>query len=246
MSKNIVPNKRDLIEIFKKYNWKENNFNRKVKSTKTIKHSLIYKNNELTKDVNFYYMDKKSVDNFDVNGNLIESLSFDNRGVRTTLLIPSYDSRSYVTNFEFYDDKGCLMAKCSFEHLKNGNTIEKWDSGGKVILKYNLEKNSIEKYHYFDDGSLNWKEIYTYFNDSNLIEWSLFDGYTRMKTISLTDTFGNVITNNEYDSNGNILKKTKYDYKLDEHKNWIEKKEFLIENNVEIPKTIFEREIKYY
>lgn len=246
MSKNLVPNKRDLIEVFKKYSWKENNLNRKVKSTKTVKHSLIYKNNELSKDVNFYYTDKKSVDNFDVNGNLIESLSFDNRGVRTALLIPSYDSRNYATNFKFYDGKDCLMAKCSFEHLENGNTIEKWDSGGKDIIKYNLEKNRIEKYNYFDDGSLNWKEIYTYFNDSNLIEWSLFDGYTRMKTISFTDTFGNVIIDNEYDNNENILKKIKYDYKLDENKNWIEKKEFLIENNIEIPKTIFEREIKYY
>jgi len=246
MSKNLVPNKRDLIEIFKKHNWKENNLNRKVKSTKTVKHSLIYKNNELSKDVNFYYLDKKSVDNFDLNGNLIESLSFDNRGVRTTLLIPSYDSRSYATNFKFYDNKDCLMTKCSFEHLENGNTIEKWDSGGKDIIKYNLEKNRIEKYHYFHDGSLNWKEIYTYFNDSNLIEWSFFDGYTRMKTISFTDTFGNVIIDNEYDNNENILKKIKYDYKLDENKNWIEKKEFLIENNIEIPKTIFEREIKYY
>jgi hypothetical protein len=67
-----------------------------------------------------------------------------------------------------------------------------------------------------------------------------------MKTISFTDTFGNVIIDNEYGNNENILKKIKYDYKLDKNKNWIEKKEFLIENNIEIPKTIFEREIKYY
>ncbi|UMB52960.1 hypothetical protein MKD41_11515 [Lutibacter sp. A64] len=237
---------KNLIEIFKKYNWKENNLNRKVKSTKTVKHSLMYKNNELTKDVNFYYMDKKSIDNFDVNGNLIKAVSFDNRGVRTTLLISSYDSRNYANSFKYYDDKDCLIDRCLFEHLENGNTIEEWDSGGKDIIKYNLEENSIEKYNYFDDGSLNWKEKYNYFLDKNMVEWYLFDGFERIKTISLTDTFGNVIANKEYDSDENILKKTKYDYKLDENKNWIEKKEFLIENNVEIPKTIFEREIKYY
>jgi len=241
MSENSVTIKRELIEIFKKYNWKENNLNRKVKSTKTLKHNLTHKNNELIKDVNTYYMNKKCIDNYDVNGNLIESSSYDYRGIRTALLIPTYHSNDYVNTYKYYDDNDVLLSECFFKYLKNGNVIEKWGNG-ITLIEYHLQKNTIEQFFCDTDNNLIWKDAYKYDKNRNLVAFCNDLG----KTICIVNALGNDIEEIKYDSNNNVTEKKKVKYKLDKYKNWIEKKEYLIENNVEIPITIFEREIIYY
>ena len=237
---------KNISNRFKKYNWEQINLKGKVKSITTLKHNLKDQNGIIIIDRNSDFFDKKEMDYFEKNGNLIKGLSFENRNIRTSLLVITYGNKNYASNFKYYDEKDELITELKIEHLKNGNTLEKWSSGGENLIEYNLEKSIIEKYCYYDDGSLSWKEKYKYFYFKNLTEWTRLDGRTRSKIVTKANSLGYIIEENEYNSNENISKKIIYKYKLDKNKNWIEKKKFLIKNNVEIPKTIFEREIIYY
>lgn len=241
MSENLITRKRELKEIFKKYDWKENKLNGKVKSVITVKHNLTVINEKIINDNTIYKLDKKVYESFDIKGNIIESSSYDSRGVRTVLLIPSYDLNEYINTYKYFDDNDVLISECFLKYLKNGNVIEKWENG-KTVIEYNFQENTILQLFYDTDNNLIWKDTYKYDTNRNLVEFCNDLG----KTICIVNTLGNDLEEIKYDSNKNITEKKKYKYKLDKYKNWIEKKEYQIENNIQIPKTLFERKIKYY
>ncbi|UMB59986.1 hypothetical protein MHL31_12990 [Lutibacter sp. A80] len=236
MSENLVLRKRELTEIKKKFNWKENNLNGKIKSVTTIKHNLTRQ-----KDNNIYALFEKEYDAFDIRGNIIESSAFDSCGQRIVLLIPSFNSKDYLTNYKYFDDNGELISECFFKYQENGNVLEHWDNG-TTSIEYHLQKNEIEHLNFDIDNNLIWKEIYKYDTKGNLIEFCNDLG----KTIYIVNTLGDTLEEIKYDSENNISEKKKFKYKIDKHKNWVKKKEFIIKNNIEIPKAIFEREITYY
>jgi hypothetical protein len=171
-----------------------------------------------------------------------KSLGFDDSGVRTVLLLISYNSNNYVKSYKYYDYQDELMSECLIQYLDNGNVIEDWLGSGKTTREYQVQKNTIVQLNYDTENNFIWKDTYKYDSNSNLIEFN----NDLVKTISIFNPLGNCIEEIDYDLNDNFLKKRKFSYKLDEHKNWIEKKEILIENKIEIPKTILERKIRYY
>lgn len=232
---------KKLLERFKKYNWKECKLLGKVKSVTTIKHNLIENFSELVEDNNIYELNKNEYISFNTRGNVIESSAYDNRGIRTVLLIPSYNSKGQLSDYNYYDNNDNLMSQCLFEHLKDGNTIEEWIDG-KTVIEYHLRKNIIEQLSYDIEDNLVCRDTYKYDKEGNLIEFCNDLG----KTNYIIDLMGNEIEKTQFDLDGSLCEQKKYKYKLDENKNWIEKNEFLIENNSEIHKTIFEREIIYY
>jgi len=234
--------KKELKEVLKKNDWVANSLNGKVKSIITLKHNSIVKNGKVIKNKDTYALDRKTYECFDLQGNMERSLVFDDREIRTVLCIPSYNSNNYVTGYKYYDSQDKLMSECLIQYLDSGNVIEDWGSSGKNSIEYNLQKNTIVQLNYDAEDKLIWKDTYKYDSNANLIEFC----NDLSKTISVFNLFENCIEEIEYDSNDNFCKKRIFNYKLDQNKNWIEKKEFLIENNIQIPQTILVRKITYY
>lgn len=234
--------KKELKEVLKKNDWVANNLNGKVKSTITLKHNLIVKNGKVIKNKDTYALDRKTYECFDLQGNMERSLVFDDREIRTVLFIPSYNSNNYVKSYKYYDSQDKLMSECLMQYLDSGNAIEDWGSSGKNSRDYNLQKNTIVQLNYDTEDNLIWKDTYKYDSNENLIEFC----NDLSKTISVFNLFGNCIEEIEYDLNDNFLKRRIFNYKLDKNNNWIEKIEFLMVNNIEIPQTILERKIAYY
>lgn len=240
MRKTISFEKEGMHEKFKKNNWKENNLKKKVKSVTTIKNKLMIENNE----------SEKAIDYYDEKGNLVKSIGCNNRGIRTDLVISSYDSNDFIISAKYYDCDNVLMAEISFEHLEYGGLISKWNTGHKEITKYNLDENIVQTDCYFNDGQLDYQETYEYFSEKSS-QCNYIDDYVKKRTTSFLDDLGNLIAHNtysydEYSQNQKIAKKNSYKYVFDENLNWIKKTTYLIEESVEIPEAIYEREIIYY
>lgn len=194
----------------------------------------------------------KSIDKFDIKGNLIESDYYDNffKDKHELKEIFRYDKTGHRIEQNNYKLDGSLENKFIFKYDDKGNQIEyaSYDSDGslmdKNIYKYDNQGNQIECAYYHSDGSLINKSTYNYDNKGNEIEMNTYNtsGSLEFRYIYKYDNKGNETEYTTYNSDGSLTGTFTWKYKYDIKGNWNES----IKYKNTIPIIINEREITYY
>ena len=218
----------------KKNNWMLYNLSGKVKS---INQTQYYKNlSEFEKggNVDDYYnpplirqntwtvtkngLEKNVIDGnrqviFNQKGNTVEIKGYDSNGDGYKCLY-KYDKQGNRIKENIHDSDGDLARNRLYD--EKGNLIEE-----NEYYYNNLYEKIIYKY-FFVDRNLEYKTLYKYDEDGNLIEKNNVD--LKYKTLYKYDGKGNLIEKNEYDSRGHKYKTL---YKYDEKGNLIERYKYL-------------------
>jgi hypothetical protein len=186
---------------------------------------------------------------YDSNGNLIKSTNHKTKENKDILFTAKYDNRNN-------EIEAVINAEDSIY-------------GYKLIEKYDAKGNKTEQSSYSFKGVLNYKSTFTYDSVGNITEWYTYNADTsldykyaykynteRKNTEAVqTDSDGkqNKCTCNyddhskktetvKYNIDGTVGLRQTFKYVYDEKGNWTSMTEYV--NNV--PKTITEREIKYF
>lgn len=141
-----------------------------------------------------------------------------------------YDPNFYLT--EIYTEDA--------ERQIEGRTLVKYDAHGRVGQRSYTDQ----------DGNIFRREVYTYTPEGTIQKTVVFDrSGDKAREVRY-----------EYDHNGQPVTQTIYDYsekepeimislfryKYDSHRNWIQKTEYVMEDDRPVAQTIIERTIKYY
>jgi len=163
---------------------------------------------------------KKMVQNFDVNGNKISTIEFDNNERQVRKIEYSYDLKGNLESFVEYDSKGNIRLKCRNKYDKNDvlndelfydrnnvfvyRRISKADSAGNISEQILWDKNNKRL----------GKSIYKYDSQGNKIDSIFYDsrGAVNSRTICKYDNKSNLIEALSYDKNNKFVEKKAYFY----------------------------------
>ncbi len=180
--------------------------------------------------------------------NLIKEREFRN-GNLDVVRMYKYNNDGNLQIIDSHDSNGKHLIKGEYKYDSKGNNIEElfFGSDGKLMIKhvfeYDNRGNKIEAINSYD-GFDNNRVIYTYDDESNLIEEKEYDKngkLTGKKSFSY-DKENNIVEEIIYGLKTDENDKWTYEYKYDTMNNWIERTDF----SDNVPKYIVKRKIKYY
>lgn len=191
-------------------------------------------------------IDSKKTYKYDVNNNIIEYVSLDSDGTSNLVLKYSYDN---IGNMIESNRRGKGAFKNDFKKIysynNEGKVIEESGIGNDGItymnkLKYEGE-NLIEINHYKSDGSLQYRGIINYDNNSNVIEKIKYNanGDIDSKEIFDYDNNSNLVNSQNYDSDGKLERESNYKY--DDNNNVIE---MINDNGIGSP-SVYKYDLEY-
>lgn len=241
-----------ILSIFSVYSQKNS-----IKNIQEIKIDKVYD----SEGVIYNFTSETTKYEYNLKGKIrkeIRKINYDNQPYKT-IITNYYQNKSNVTYKEssfIIEDSTSYKTFYTFE---NENLIQKkatyYVDSKKVdyLQNYYYKKNKIKKstYTYLEqEVDLNYPtrnlvaEFY-YNKKGKTIEsnWLKSDStYKYNRILHKRNGKGNIVSEKEYNKNGKLVTKTKYTYKLDSHKNWIEKNTF--KNKILVQTTY--RKITYY
>lgn len=199
----------------------------------------------------FDFFNLNSTAHFSQQGNL-EELSVYKRNGKLDAKIISKDSI-----LDVYSSKGKLQMKFVADDIDYPKKVALYDSDGDLMLKieseYDNNFNPISSRYISNDNEIMLETFSSYDNNNRLIseeskETKKEKSYLRRKTTTIINSSMAYKYNKNQDVNEitategeEVIVKT-FKYKYDDKQNWISK----IEYHNSVPRTITEREIKYY
>ncbi len=231
--------KNNIIE--RHISWVGKNLKGKVKTIITKNYNLTGIDDTLIKILNY-----KNLDSFDIQGNEILSINYNDKENIENKFIMKFDEHGNDTASYFYNADGNYISRTIFKYDKRGNEIQynSYLPDGKpepnaslMINKYDEKDNLIEMNHTSDDGKLIRKSTFKYDTNGYVIEGKTVDSSGK---ILISGTHKNDANGNKLESvidfqNGQIDKIVcKYDEKGHKIEEIIKKQDSLITS-----KTVF-------
>ena len=170
---------------------------------------------------------KKTTYKYDKNGNRVEMIFFDTRGIANYKHFLKYNQNRKLIEESCFSSNGKSLYRDLYDYDINGNRAL-WDhfySNGTLVSKV------IQKYD--QDNNLTDNQFYEYSKDGKLTSESVLKYKYDLKRNKTEET--------SYNSKGEVEIRRSYCYKYDNQKNWIERTEFINGK----PTKIAERKIDY-
>lgn len=168
------------------------------------------------------YSDILNTAYYDVKGNIIEAVGYDQNGVGRTTFVYSYDTQGRLKEKISYSN-GAVYSREEYVYDHGGFAKKEYRFQGHVLKTkeiYNSDGNIIEKIYYDDDGVSSSKVLYINNNEGKIIEMRVFETNDAVtsKWRNVYDEKGNLTEDFSYSADGSLLGKHVYTY--DDHGNY--------------------------
>ena len=245
---NIQPNNYGNREKLAKNNIIERHISWAGKNLKGKVKVLITKNYKVTgiDDKQNKILNYKNLDSFDIQGNEILSINYNDKESIENKFIMKFDEHGNDTANYFYNAEGKYISRSIYKYDNKGNEIQynSYLPDGKpepnaslMVNKYDEKDNLIEMNHTSDDGKLIRKSTFKYDTNGYVIEGKTVDSSGK---VLISGTHKNDVNGNKLESiidfqNGQIDKIIcKYDEKGHKIEEIIKKQDSIITS-----KTVF-------
>ncbi len=187
---------------------------------KKLKSETTYRFNQVIESVNADEIEikkhKSSYNEYDINGNLIKDISYNNDESINQMFVYKYNEDGYKQEEQLYYDEDEIADRKTFETDKNGKTINAYNhytDGSKDIIKHTYDENNnlTEILLVDDDGDIEEKQIYIYENGKiTLKEITNENNETIIKEECKYNEKGDEIERTSFDAENKSFTKTQF------------------------------------